>query len=197
MRSDLRIRCAASFLAAVLLTAPLAAKDDPARQLSDRLPKICAELQKQGWGVPADQLALDFSAKAETRMGKLLYMCSLERQLTGQGPGRAPDVGVLLASSTGDPSLIFSVGVWCAADQKPAIEALAQEVERILAGSKIAVPAEVLDAVRAVRRHEATAAGLQYKVEPVDVDAGACDRVGPGELGAVLMKMDVAVELAP
>ena len=197
MKSDFRACCAASFLAAALLAMPLAAKDNPARQLSDQLPKICAELQKQGWAVPADQLALDPGAKAETRMGKLLYMCTLERQLTGQGPGRAPDIGVLLASSKGDPSLIFSAGVWCAADQKPAIEALAKEVERILAGSKIAVPAEVLDAVRAVRKHESTAQGFLYKVEPIDVDAGACDRVRPGQLGAVLMKMDVAVEPAP
>ena len=136
--------------------------------MADRLPKLCAELQKQGWGVPADLLALDPGTKAETRMGKRLYMCNVERRLAGQGPGRGP-----------------------------ALEELAKEVERILTGSKIPVPAEVLEAVRASRKHEATAEGFRYRVEPVEVDAGACDRVPPGQLGAVLMKMDVAVDPAP
>jgi len=78
-----------------------------------------------------------------------------------------------------------------------AIEALAKEVERVLTSFKIPVPAEVLEAVRASRKHEATAEGLRYKVEPIEVDAEACARVQPGMLGAVLMKMDVAVEPVP
>jgi hypothetical protein len=197
MRRDLRNLCAASFLAAALTAVPVAAKDNQAKQMSDQLPKICAELQKQGWGVPADQLKMDPDTKAEMRMGKLLYMCTLERQLTGKGPGRTPDLAVLLSSSTGDPSLVFSVNIWCAADREPAIEALAKEVERILTGAKISTPADVLEAIRASRKHEATVAGLLYKVEPIEVDAGACARVPPGALGPVLMKMDVAVEPAP
>lgn len=197
MRSDFRNRCAASFLAAALIAMPAAAKDNPVKKISDGLPRICTELQKQGWGVPADQLEMNPDTKAEMRMGKRLYMCTLERQLSGQGPGRAPDLGVLLASTSGDPTLLFSVSVWCAADRKPAIEALAQHIERVLTGSKIPVPAEVLDAVRASRKHDATAEGLRYRVEPIEVDAGACARVQPGQLGAVLMKMDVAVQPAP
>jgi len=39
--------------------------------------------------------------------------------------------------------------------------------------------------------------GLRYRVQPIEVDAGACTRVKPGQLGPVLMKMDVAVEPAP
>jgi hypothetical protein len=197
MRRDLRNRCAASFLAAALIAVPVAAKDNPVKQMSDGLPGICAELQKQGWGVPADQLAMDPDAKAEMRLGKQLYMCMLERQLAGQGPGRAPDLGVLLSSSSGGPNLVFSVNVWCAADRKPASEALAQEVERVLTGAKISVPAEVLEAVRASRKQEATAGGLLFKVEPIEVDEGACARVRPGQLGPVLMKMDVGIEPAP
>jgi hypothetical protein len=179
------------------MAVPVAAKDSPAKQLSDGLPKICAELQKQGWGVPADQLKLDPNAKAETRMGKLIYMCTLGRQLAGKGPGRAPDLEALLASSSGEPSVVLSVNVWCAADREPALEALAKEVERVLTGSKLAVPAGVLEAIRASRKHESTAEGLRYRAEPVEVDAGACDRVKPGMLGPVLMKMDVAVDSAP
>lgn len=196
MKIDFRRRCAASVLAAALMAAPLAAKENPAKKLGDRLPKLCAELQKQGWGVPSDQLKMNPDTKAEMRVGKLLYMCTLERQLSGKGPGRAPDLGVLLSSSAGDPSLILSVNVWCAADREPAIEALAKEVERVLTGSKIPVPAEVLEAIRASRQHEAMAEGLRYKVAPIEVDAGACSQVQPGELGPVLMKMDVAVEPA-
>lgn len=196
MKIDFRRRCAASFLVVALMAVPAAAKGNPARQLGDRLPKICAELQKQGWGVPADQLKMNPNAQAEMRAGKLIYMCTLERQLAGKGPGRAPDLSVLLSSSAGDPTLILSVNVWCAPDREAAIEALAKEVERVLTGSKIPVPAEVLEAVRASRQHEATAEGMRYKVAPIEVDAGACSQVQPGELGPVLMKMDVAVEPA-
>jgi hypothetical protein len=197
MNIDLRHRfVAASFLAAVLAAAPVAAKENPAKQLGDRLPRICAELQKQGWGVPADQLRMNPDTKAEMRVGKLIYMCTLERQLSGKGPGRAPDLAVLLSGSAGEPSLILSVNVWCAADREPAIEALAKEVERVLTGSKIPVPAELLEAVRASRKHETNAEGMRYRVEPIEVDAGACTRVQSGELGPVLMKMDVAVEPA-
>jgi hypothetical protein len=193
---DLRNRCAASFLAAVLLAVPVAAKDSPAKQMSDRLPKLCAELQKQGWGVPEDMLLLDPKAKAEMRMGKI-YMCGLGRQLAGKGPGHAPDLGALLTNRAAGPSLILSASVWCAADREMTIETLAKEVERILTGSKIPVPLEVLEAIRASRKHEATAEGMRYRVEPIEVDAEACARVQPGMLGAVLMKMDVAVEPAP
>jgi hypothetical protein len=209
MTYDLRNRCssakssrraarsiAASFLAAALMAAPAAAKDNPAKQMSDQLPKICAELQKQGWGVPADNLKLDPDTKPEMRLGKI-YMCNLERQLAGKGPGRAPDLAVLLAGKAGDPTLLFSVNVWCAADREPAIDALAKEVERVLTGSKIPVPAELLEAVRASRDHDATVEGLRYRAQTIEVDAGACARVSPGELGAVLMKMEVAVEPAP
>jgi hypothetical protein len=195
MSIDLLHRCMmASVLAVVLTPAPAPAKENPAKQLESRLPKICAELQKQGWGVPADQLKMNPDTKAEMRMGKQLYMCSLGRQLPGTGPGHAPDLSALLTGSSGDPTLILSASVWCAADREPALEALAKEVERVLTGSKISAPAAVLEAIRAARKHDATVDGMRYRVEPIEVDAGACDRVGPGQLGAVLMKIDVAVE---
>lgn len=197
MRIDLRNRCAAGFLAAALMAVPVAAQDSPSKQMSGQLPQICADLQKRGWGVPADQLKMNPDTKAEMRMDDLLYMCTLERQLPGKGPGRAPDLAVLLTSTSGEPSLIFSTNVWCAADREPAAEALAKEVERILIGSRITVPAKVLEAVRASRKHETKAGGLLYTVEPIEVDAGACAKVPPGELGPVLMKMDVAVGPAP
>ena len=197
MRINLRSLCAAGFLAGALMAMPVAAKGNPAKQLGDRLPKICAELQKQGWGVPADQLKMNPNTQAEMRAGKLIYMCTLERQLAGTGLGRAPDLSVLLSRSAGDPSLILSVNVWCAPDREAAIEALAKEIERVLTSSKIPVPAEVLEAVRASRQHEATAEGMRYKVAPIEVNAGACSQVQAGELGPVLMKMDVAVKPAP
>jgi hypothetical protein len=196
MQIDFRRCCAASVLAVAFLAAPLVAKDNPSKQLGNRLPKLCAELQKQGWGVSADLLKINPNTEAEMRVGKLIYMCTLEHPLAGKGPGRAPNLSVLLSRNAGDPSLILSVNVWCAADREPALEALAKEVERVLTGSKIPVAAEVLEAVRASRQHEATAEGMRYKVAPIEVDAGACDRVQPGELGAVLMKMDVAIEPA-
>jgi hypothetical protein len=197
MRCHLRGGCAAGFLVAVLMAVPAAAKDSPAQQMSDRLPKLCAELQKQGWGVSPDQLKLDPHAKAEMRMGKRFYMCTIERQLAGKGPGRAPALGALLASASSGPKVLFSVSVWCAADRESGLEALAKEVERFLTGSNLSVPAELLEAVRASRTYDSTAQGFRYRAEPVEVDAGACDRVQPGRLGPVLMKMDVAVEAKP
>jgi hypothetical protein len=198
MRVDSRHRfLAASFLITVLATAPVAAKDNTVKQLGDQVPKICAELQKQGWGVPADQLARDPKAKAEMRIGELMYLCMLERQLAGKGPGRASELTALLSATEGDASVILSANVWCAADREPALEALAKGVESVLTGSKIAVPAGLLEAIRASRKHEATAGGMRYRVEPIEVDEGACARVRPGQLGPVLMKMDVAVQPAP
>jgi len=197
MRCQLRVGCAAGFLAAVLMAVPAAAKDSPAQQMSDRLPKLCAELQKQGWGVSPDQLQLDPHAKAEMRMGKRLYMCTIERQLAGKGTGHAPALDALLASASGEPKVLFSVSVWCAADRESALGALAQEVERFLTGSNLSVPAELLEAIRASRTYDSTAQGFRYRAESVEVDAEACDRVRPGKLGPVLMKMDVAVEAKP
>jgi len=194
MSIDLRYRfVAASLLAASLAAAPVAAQGNLAKLMEDRLPKLCAELQTQGWGVPADQLKLDPKSKAEMRMGKV-YLCSLGRPLAGKGPGRAPDLGALLGKSSRGATLLLSVSVWCAADREPALAALAKELERVLTGSKLPVPAGLLEATLTPRRYEAAAEGLRYRAEPIEVDPGACDRVAPGELGPVLMKMDVAVD---
>jgi len=40
----------------------------------------------------------------------------------------------------------------------------------------------------------ATADGLSFKVAPIQVDANACQSVPAGELGPVLMKIDVEVK---
>jgi len=183
---------------AVLAVAPATAADAPAKaveQFGKRLPKICAELQARGWGVPTDLLKMDPRTKAERRVASIYY-CNVAQPLAGKGPGRAPDIAALLMDGGGEPSLILSASVWCAADRQPALEALAKEVERVLDGAGIPVPLEVLTAIRAAKPHEGDAGGHRYVVEPVKVDAQACSRVAAGELGAVLMKIDVQVEPA-
>ncbi len=196
MRIDLRRFMPAIVAAATLAVAPAGAADKAVEQFGKRLPKICAELQARGWGVPADLLQLDPRTKAESRIAGVLYSCNVAQQLAGKGPGRAPDLAALLMDGGGEPSLILSASVWCAADRQPALAALAKEVERVLAGAAIPVPQEVLTAIRAAKSHEGEAGGHRYVVEPIEVDAGACSRVAAGELGAVLMKVDVMVEPA-
>jgi hypothetical protein len=194
MSTDLRRFLLTSALMAALAAAPAAAKGSPAKQLWERLPKICKSLQGQGWGVSADQLKLDPGAKAEMSIPGVLYLCTLAHPLPAKGPGRAPDLGALLTSGAGDPSLILSANVWCAAGRESALDALARELERTLGGAGVHPPAEVLAAIRAGRKHQGSADGLRYTVEPVDVDPDACSRIAPGEFGAVLMNLDVAVE---
>jgi hypothetical protein len=62
-----------------------------------------------------------------------------------------------------------------------------------LAGS---VPAPISSAIRAGKEAKATADGLSFEVAPVEVDAGACENVPAGQLGPVLMKIDIEVKPA-
>lgn len=181
-----------------LVAAPAAAvaAEKAVEQFGKRLPKICADLQARGWAVPTDLLKLNPKTKAENRVAGVLYTCSVAQPLAGKGPGRAPDLAAMLMDGGGEPSLILSANVWCAADRQPALEALAKEVERVLDDAQIPVPLEVLTAIRAAKPHEGDAGGHRYVVEPIKVDAQACTRVAAGELGAVLMKIDVLVEPA-
>ncbi len=126
----------------------------------------------------------------------VIYMCTLEHGLAGMGPGHKPDLQVLLSESGGDPSIIFSADVWCAADRTAALAALVDQLEREMQAVGWSIPKETLAAVRAGTASKETATSLVFSTDPIDVDAQAWGKVSDDALGAVLMKLDVSVEPA-
>jgi len=98
----------------------------------------------------------------------------------------------LLSESGKERSIVLSASIWCAADRTPTFDTLAKQLERV-AGS---VPGSITAAVRAGKEARATAGGLAFEVVPVEVDAEACGHVPAGELGPVMMKVDVEVKPA-
>jgi hypothetical protein len=121
-----------------------------------------------------------------------IYLCTLEHVLPPAGSGHAPDLQALLSNAGQGPSIILSADIWCATDRTATFDALAKQLERI-AGS---VPEPISSAIRAGKDAKATANGLSFEVVPVEVDSGACESVPAGQLGPVLMKIDVEVKPA-
>jgi len=155
------------------------------------LKKACAELQSDGWTAPVNPQT-NKPAKAEMSIAGTMYLCMLTRTLKPAGSGHAPDMQALLSEAGKERSIILSASIWCAADRTPTFDALAKRLERV-AGS---VPESIAAAVRAGKEARATAGGLTFEVVPVEVDAEACGTVPAGELGPVLMKVDVEVKPA-
>ncbi len=168
------------------LSLPLSAS---AQTFGKPLQKTCAQLQSEGWTAPVDLLT-NKPGKAETSLPGGIYLCMVTRVLAPAGSGHAPDLQALLTNDGHDSSVILSADIWCAADRTATSEALAKQLER-LAGS---VLAPISSAIRAGKEAKATAKGLSYEVAPVEVDSGACARVPAGQLGPVLMKIDVQVK---
>ena len=155
------------------------------------LRKTCAELRSDGWTAPVNPQT-NKPAKAEMSIAGAMYLCMLTRTLKPAGPGHAPDMQALLSEAGKERSIILSASIWCAADRAPTFDALAKQLERV-AGS---VPDSIAAAVRAGKEAKATAGGLTFEVVPVEVDAQACEHVPAGELGPVMMKVDVEVKPA-
>jgi hypothetical protein len=188
-----------NLIAAVTAALSIAAGQTPAAPSSgahplwSRLPGVCADLQSRGWKASTEG---GLKTEAEMSLPGGFYMCMLQHPLEGVGPGHGPQVQVLLRSTTsGDTGAVFSANVWCAGDVERALQGLAAELERILQTVGVTPPAEVLAATRAGRTLEVKGApGIAYSVVPIEVDKDACGRVAPGALGAVYMKIDVALE---
>jgi hypothetical protein len=170
------------------LVLPLAAAAEP---FGKNLQKTCAQLQSDGWTAPID-LQTKKPGKAEMNIPGVMYICMLTHALKPAGSGHAPDLQALLSNDGNEPSIILSADIWCAADRTATFDALTKQLERV-AGS---VPETISSAIRAGKEAKATAGGLSFEVAPVDVDSGACERVPAGQLGPVLMKIDVAVKPA-
>jgi hypothetical protein len=153
------------------------------------LQKTCAQLQSDGWTARVD-LRTGKPRPAEMNIPGVAYMCLLTHGLPPTGSGHAPDLEVLLSSAEQGPGITLSASIWCAADRTATFDALAKQLERI-AGS---VPEPISSAIRAGKDAKATANGLSFQVTPVEVDSGACEKVPAGQLGPVLMKIDVEVK---
>ena len=156
-----------------------------AQSLGKNVPKICAQLLKEGWTGPADPLTHK-RGKAEMNLPGVMYICMAEHVLPTKGDGHAPDLQALLSKDT-EASVILSANVWCEVDQAETLDALAKQVERSLAVANIKVPDSVLAAIRAAKETKISADGLSFRVLPIFVDPDACSRVPADELGAVLM----------
>jgi hypothetical protein len=173
---------------ALALLLPLVAAAEP---FGKSFQKKCADLQADGWTAPTD-VQTNERGKAEMSIPGVMYLCMLTRALPPVGSGHAPDLQALLSSASGESSLILSADLWCVADRTATFDALARQLERV-AGS---VPKPILLAVREGKEATATAEGLSFKVVPIQVDADACKSVPAGQLGPVLMKIDVEVKPA-
>lgn len=175
-------------LVALVLGLPLAADADP---FGKTLPKTCAQLQREGWTAPIDPQT-NKPGKAEMSISGVMYLCMLTHALKPAGSGHAPDLQALLSNDGDESSIILSADIWCAADRTATFEALAKQIERVTSG----VPPPISSAIRAGTAAKAAAKGLTFEVVPVQVDSGACERVSAGQLGPVLMKIDVKIQPA-
>ena len=166
-----------------------------AAPFAKNVPKVCAQLRKDGWTAPVDP-STNKPGEAEMIVPGVMYLCMVEHVLPAKGAGHAPDLQALLSNDGTEASIILSADVWCEADQAAALDALAKQVERSLTTAEAHVPDSVTAAIRAAKKTKVTADGLTFEVVPVSVDAEACGRVRPGRLGPVLMKVDVSVKPA-
>jgi hypothetical protein len=173
---------------ALALISSLAAAAEP---FGKPLQKICAELQSGGWTAPADPQTKK-RGKAEMSIPGALYICMLAHELKPAGSGHAPDLQALLSEARQERSIVLAAHIWCAADRTAAFDALGKQLERIV-GS---VPEPISSAIRAGKEAKTTAGGLAFEVAPVEVDSEACENVPAGQLGPVLMELDVQIKPA-
>jgi hypothetical protein len=174
--------------AALALMLPIAAVAEP---FGKPLQKMCAQLQGDGWTAAID-LRTGKPGTAEMSVSGVIYMCMLTHALPPAGSGHAPDLQALLSNAGEGPSVILSAHIWCAADRTATFDALAKQVERIVGSA----PGPISAAIRAGKEAKATANGLSFEVTLVEVEPEACESVPPGQLGPVLMEIDVQVKPA-
>ncbi|MEO7431684.1 MAG: hypothetical protein ABIR62_06615 [Dokdonella sp.] len=161
---------------------------------STALPQLCKTLQQQGWMAPEDLLNPGRRQTAEINVPGVMYLCTLEHRLSGQGPGHRPDLQVLLSDSGNDPSIIFSADIWCERDRAAALTALADQLAKEMPALGWSVPKETLAAVRAGAARTQRSSAIVFSAKPIAVDSRACEHVGDDALGPVWMKLDVTVE---
>lgn len=171
---------------ALLVLLAVLALPAAAATLPKSLPKVCAQLKKEGWTHPA--------GTQELNVPGAMYMCMLERVLPrAGGNGHAPDLQALISFDGTENSIILSADIWCEADQPSTLDALAKQFSSLLGAP---LPDNVAAAVRAAKEVKLTADGLSYEVARVEVDANACRNVPANKLGPVLVKVDVVVKQA-
>jgi hypothetical protein len=170
------------------LALPVAAAAEP---FAKPLQQTCAQLQREGWTAPLN-LRTQKPGKPEISVAGKIYMCTLMHALPHTGAGHAPDLQALLLDEQKGTTIVLSANIWCTADRTKTLDALAKQLESTVGK----VPEPISSAIRAAKDADATAAGLSFEVRPVDVDPGACDNVPAGQLGPVLLTIDVQVKPA-
>jgi hypothetical protein len=170
----------------IALALPLAAAAPSQAALAAPVPKLCSQMQKDGWRAPLD-LRTHKPGKAEMKVGGL-YVCMVSKELP-RGAGHAPDLEAVLTDSGDGPGVVVAAHIWCAADRAATLDLLAKQLES-MTGS---VPPDISAALRAGKAAKASAQGLSFEVEPVEVDPDACKNVPADQLGPMLIEVGVKV----
>lgn len=184
------------FATAALCAAAGTSAADSVPALRRAVPALCRQLQEQGWHAPADIVNPRNKPVAEINIPGVMYLCTLEQALDGEGPGRPPDLQALLSDDGKQTSMIFSANLWCEADRTAALDALTARIGRLLQQAELPLPADIATGLRAGRAATAAWQGITFSTTPIAVDADACAKVGPGGLGAVLFKIDLSIKTA-
>lgn len=166
--------------------------------LAEKLPELCGRLQKKGWLLPQSPLHPGKRESMEAYGIGQLYMCMLERDVPGRGPGHKPQLQVLMSDlpeKNDPPSITFSLSVWCDADRAAALGALADAVDSGLGAIELKAPAPLLDAARNGRAGSGRGADFGFKTELSAVDPHACSTVRDGQLGAMLFGYSATIDL--
>jgi tetratricopeptide (TPR) repeat protein len=169
---------------------------DAGKPIWERLPDLCAHLQKEGWNVPGDLATLGDNAVPSVSLPGGIYMCDVSKEVPGQGPGRAPALGALLTSGgSRDPSAIFTVHWFCANDESAALNQFSAQLRAALVYASVRLPKPIASKMVAFEAFEATLDDIRFEVVPQQVDATACEKVKPGGLGSV--HSTISVKLSP
>ena len=160
----------------------------------DALPALCKSLQKEGWGRQPGVAKLDPGSPLEMSIPGVMYMCTLGRELPANDRGHVPELGVLLTTSNDDAGALLSAQWFCAGDRMPALADLEKAFAGVASSLDVTLPEGMAGAIREGRRFAAVKDGIRFAATPIDVDPDACTRVKPGDLGAVLGKIDVSMK---
>ncbi|HET7844657.1 MAG TPA: hypothetical protein VFL14_10940 [Xanthomonadales bacterium] len=174
----------------IALLAALPAAADP----FDGLPALCKSLQKEGWGRQPGVAKLDPNSLLEMSIPGVMYMCTLGRELPASDRGHVPELGALLTTSNEDAGALLTAQWFCAGDRAPALAELEKAFAGVAATLDVALPDGMAAAIREGRRFETMKDGIRFASTQIDVDPDACTRVKPGDLGAVMGKIDVSMK---
>lgn len=99
------------------------------------------------------------------------------------------------SSGSRGSSVILTVHWFCGDDGPAALNQFAVHLRAALGYVSARLPKPVADKMVAFEAFEATHGDIRFEVVPQRIDAAACEKVDPGELGAV--HSSISVKLTP